>query len=96
MRLPRITIEYQEEETCAPGKLSFALIAGFGLHWAWVYLFMFDGAQLFSLPPAEPPPPRCCSPYPLHRLPPRSCATGCSLNLFAPCSALRKSGAETA
>lgn len=57
MRLPRITIEYQEEETCAPGKLSFALIAGFGLHWAWVYLFMFDGAQLFSLHPAETPPP---------------------------------------
>ena len=49
MRLPRITIEYQEEETCAPGKLSFALIAGFGLHWAWVYLFMFDGAQLFFI-----------------------------------------------
>ena len=57
MRLPRITIEYQEEETCAPGKLSFALIAGFGLHWAWVYLFMFDGAQLFSLHPAGTPPP---------------------------------------
>lgn len=47
MRLPRITIEYQEEETYALGRVSFALIAGFGLHWAWVYLFMFNGAALF-------------------------------------------------
>ena len=70
MRLPRITIEYQEEETCAPGKLSFALIAGFGLHWAWVYLFMFDGAQLFSLHPAEtPPPPRWRFPVPFRPFP---------------------------
>lgn len=47
MRLPRITIEYQEEETYALGRVSFALIVGFGLHWAWVYLFMFNGSALF-------------------------------------------------
>lgn len=47
MRLPRITIEYQEEESYALGKVSPSLIAGFGVHWAWVYLFMFNGGQLF-------------------------------------------------
>lgn len=47
MRLPRVTIEYYEEESYAPGKLSFPLIAGFGIHWAWVYLFMFGGSSPF-------------------------------------------------
>lgn len=47
MKLPHITIEYREEETYALGKVSVALIFGFGLHWAWVYLFMFNGAELF-------------------------------------------------
>lgn len=46
MKLPYIKVEYREEETGAPGKLSPALIAGFGLHWAWVYLFMFNGQVL--------------------------------------------------
>lgn len=49
MKLPRITIEYYEEESFAPGKLSFPLIMGFAIHWAWVYLFMFGGASLFFL-----------------------------------------------
>lgn len=48
MKLPRITIEYYEEESFAPGKLSFPLIMGFGVHWAWVYLFMFGGSSPFS------------------------------------------------
>lgn len=43
MKLPHITVEYREEDTGAPGKMSPALIVGFGLHWAWVYLFMFNG-----------------------------------------------------
>ena len=36
MKLPYIKVEYREEETEAPGKMSPALIVGFGLHWAWV------------------------------------------------------------
>lgn len=47
MRLPRITIEYQEEESYALGKVSAPLIVGFAAHWAWVYLFMFNSGQLF-------------------------------------------------
>lgn len=45
MKLPyiKVEVEYREEETGAPGKVSPALIVGFGLHWAWVYLFMFNG-----------------------------------------------------
>lgn len=46
MKLPYIKVEYREEDTGAPGKMSPALIAGFGLHWAWVYLFMFNGQYL--------------------------------------------------
>ncbi len=47
MRLPHITIEYQEEESYALGKVSPSLIVGFSAHWTWVYLFMFNGGQLF-------------------------------------------------
>lgn len=36
----------------APGKVSPALIVGFGLHWAWVYLFMFSG-QYILFPEAD-------------------------------------------
>lgn len=43
MKLPHITVEYREEDTGAPGKMSPTLIVGFGLHWVWVYLFMFNG-----------------------------------------------------
>lgn len=45
MKLPyiKVEVEYREEETGADGKVSPALIVGFGLHWAWVYLFMFNG-----------------------------------------------------
>lgn len=48
MKLPyiKVEVEYREEETGAPGKVSPALIAGFGLHWAWVYLFMFNGQYI--------------------------------------------------
>lgn len=46
MKLPYIKVEYREEDTGAPGKMSPALIVGFGLHWTWVYLFMFNGQYL--------------------------------------------------
>lgn len=48
MKLPyiKVEVEYREEETGAPGKVSPALITGFGLHWAWVYLFMFNGQYI--------------------------------------------------
>ena len=49
MKLPYIKVEYREEETEAPGKMSPALIVGFGLHWAWVYLLMFNG-QIILFP----------------------------------------------
>ncbi|MEC4272118.1 helix-turn-helix transcriptional regulator [Adlercreutzia sp. R25] len=48
MKLPyiKVELEYREEETGAPGRLSPTLIAGFGLHWAWIFLFMFNGQYL--------------------------------------------------
>lgn len=54
MKLPhiKVEVEYREEETGAPGKVSPALIVGFGLHWAWVYLFMFNG-QYILFPEAD-------------------------------------------
>ncbi len=47
MKLPHVTIEYREEESYAVGKMSFELIVGFGLHWAWMFLFMYNGHNLF-------------------------------------------------
>ena len=54
MKLPyiKVEVEYREEETGAPGKVSPALIVGFGLHWAWVYLFIFNG-QYILFPEAD-------------------------------------------
>lgn len=54
MKLPyiKVEVEYREEETGAPGKVSPVLIVGFGLHWAWVYLFMFNG-QYILFPEAD-------------------------------------------
>ena len=54
MKLPyiKVEVEYREEETGAPRKVSPALIVGFGLHWAWVYLFMFNG-QYILFPEAD-------------------------------------------
>ncbi|WP_307982339.1 LuxR C-terminal-related transcriptional regulator [uncultured Senegalimassilia sp.] len=48
MRLPHITIEYRDEEVAGVGKISPALVAGFGLHWAWVFSAMFSAGELFS------------------------------------------------
>lgn len=47
MKLPHITVEYREEESYALGKLSASLVLGFSIHWAWVYLVMFNGADFF-------------------------------------------------
>ena len=52
MRLPKVTITYQEEETYALGKISVTQIVGFGIHWgwmyAWLYLFALRGSDLFA------------------------------------------------
>lgn len=47
IKLPRLKLEVREDEGFSLGKLSPALIVGFGAHWAWVYLTMFNGQQLF-------------------------------------------------
>lgn len=52
MKLPHISIEYRDEETFAPDKVSLSLIFGFGLYWAWVWLVIFNGPLLFY--PANP------------------------------------------
>lgn len=49
MKLPHVTIEYREEESLAVGKMSFELVVGFGLHWAWVYSVMYNNHALFFL-----------------------------------------------
>lgn len=43
IKLPRVKVEVREDEGFSLGKLSPALIVGFGAHWAWVYLTMFNG-----------------------------------------------------
>lgn len=47
IKLPRLKLEVREDEGFSLGKLSPTLIVGFGAHWAWVYLTMFNGQQLF-------------------------------------------------
>lgn len=47
IKLPRLRLDYSEDESFSLGKLSLPLIAGFGIHWAWVYLTMFNGKTLF-------------------------------------------------
>ncbi len=53
MKLPHVSVEYIEEESFAPGEMSAPLIVGFGVHWAWVYAFMFNEASLFHVLPAD-------------------------------------------
>lgn len=48
VRLPHITVEYRDEETTGVGKLSFPLVMGMGLHWAWVFSAMHSANELFS------------------------------------------------
>lgn len=47
IKLPRLKLDYSEDESFSLGKLSLPLIVGFGIHWAWVYLTMFNGKTLF-------------------------------------------------
>ena len=47
VNIPKLTVRVSEDDGFSLGKLSGALIAGFGIHWAWVYLCMFSGARLF-------------------------------------------------
>lgn len=47
LKLPRFEVTRAEDEGFSLGKLSGALILGFGMHWSWVYLTMFNGIQLF-------------------------------------------------
>ena len=57
IKLPRVKVEVREDEGFSLGKLSPALIVGFGAHWAWVYLTMFNGQQLFFWNAADPAVP---------------------------------------
>lgn len=45
--MPRLKVEVSKEDRFSLGKLSLSLIIGFGMHWAWVYLTMFNGRSLF-------------------------------------------------
>lgn len=47
IKFPKIKLDYNDEEIFSLGKLSPALIIGFGFHWAWVYLTMFSGETIF-------------------------------------------------
>lgn len=49
IKLPRLKVEYNQDEAFSLGKLSLPLIIGFGVHWAWVYITMFNGKHLFFL-----------------------------------------------
>lgn len=57
IKLPRLKLEVREDEGFSLGKLSPTLIVGFGAHWAWVYLTMFNGQQLFFWNAADPAVP---------------------------------------
>lgn len=47
IKLPRLKLEYNRDDGFSLGKLSLPLIIGFGIHWAWVYLTMFNGKTIF-------------------------------------------------
>ena len=57
IKLPRLKLEVREDEGFSLGQLSPTLIVGFGAHWAWVYLTMFNGQQLFFWNAADPAVP---------------------------------------
>ncbi|MCD8315782.1 MAG: hypothetical protein LUB61_00005, partial [Eggerthellaceae bacterium] len=50
MRLPRITIEYQDDDSFAVGKFSSTLALGFGFHFAWIFLALYSTDEVYSLP----------------------------------------------
>ncbi len=47
VKLPNITVEFREEESCALGRISITLILGMAAHIAWMYLFIFNGPRFF-------------------------------------------------
>lgn len=53
IKLPRLKVEVQEDDHFSLGKLSPSLIIGFGIHWSWVYLTMFNGGSTFFWNAAE-------------------------------------------
>lgn len=54
IKLPRIKVEVSEDDRFSLGKLSLPLFVGFGMHWAWVYLTMFNGRSLFFWNAVDP------------------------------------------
>lgn len=54
VKLPRVKVEFSEDDRFSLGKLSPSLIVGFGMHWAWVYLTMFGGSSLFFWSSSDP------------------------------------------
>lgn len=54
IKLPRLKVEVSEDDRFSLGKLSLPLIVGFGVHWAWVYLTMFNGGSLFFWNSGDP------------------------------------------
>lgn len=47
MKLPYVKVEFREEESFALGKVSWPLIFGFAVHWAWTYLML--SGPMFAL-----------------------------------------------
>lgn len=42
MKIPRVTVEFDEEDTETLGKMSPALVGGFSVRWGWVYILLFS------------------------------------------------------
>lgn len=47
VKLPKVTIAIDEEGSLAFGKISPALVIGFGIHFAWMFLVQFSASHLF-------------------------------------------------
>lgn len=47
MKLPKITVRLDEEEAFSFGKISPALVIGFGIHFTWMFLVQFSADHLF-------------------------------------------------
>ncbi len=53
VKLPKVTIAIDEEGSLAFGKISPALVIGFGIHFTWMFLVQFSAAHLFLEGAAE-------------------------------------------
>lgn len=47
VKLPKITVRLDEEEAFSFGKISPALVIGFGIHFTWMFLVQFSADHLF-------------------------------------------------